>query len=130
FTGAVADAENYQDKLMQRFGKRFTQGEYIFREGDQGQEMYFIVSGAVTVYHQGRTLRELGAGEYFGEMAVLSEVRRAADAIVQSRQAEILRVSADNFATLLLQEPGVAMSLLREMARRYRRASGLDVPGQ
>jgi membrane protein len=130
FTGAVADTGNYHEKLMHRFGKRFRQGEYVFHEGDQGQEMYFIISGMVTVYHQGRAMREFGAGEYFGEMAVLSGARRAADAIVQSREAEVLLVSADNFGMLLQQEPGVAISFLREMARRYRQASGLDVPRQ
>lgn len=112
----------YLAKLMRLFGKTLVRGEYVFREGDQGLKMYYLVSGEVTVYHQGKPIRTFAAGEYFGEMAVLANAKRSADAIVQSEQAEILSISAENFETLLREEPPVAMSFLREMAQRLRQS--------
>ena len=111
------------EKLMRQFGKAPGQGEYVFREGDQGDEMYYIVSGAVSIYHQGTLIRHLGAGEYFGEMAVLASAERTADAVVQSEKAEILCISAANFETLLIEEPSIAMSFLRDMAQRLRQSN-------
>lgn len=115
----------YLDKLMRHFGQNFTQGDYVFREGEHGNEMYYIVSGAVTVYQDGKTIRQLHAGEYFGEMAVLANATRAADAIITSEHAQILRICSENIETLLIEEPRIAMSFLREMALRLRQASGM-----
>jgi membrane protein len=110
----------YLDKLMQHFGQVYRRGEPLFRAGDQGADMFYIISGNVTVYHGGHILREVGAGEYFGEMAMLANAERTSDAIVQSEQAEILSISAENIETLLREEPTVAMSFFREMAQRLR----------
>jgi membrane protein len=113
----------YTSKLMRQFGMTFKQGEYVFREGTQGQDMYYLVSGEVTVYHRDKVIRQLSAGEYFGEMAVLANDNRTADAIVSSEKAEILSISAENFETLLQGEPAVAMVFLRDMAQRLRQAN-------
>ncbi len=110
----------YAEKLMRQFGQEYRQGEAIFRSGDSGDALYYVVSGEVTIYHQGRTIRNLGAGEYFGEMAVLANAERTADAIVTSPMAHILSISAENFETLLRDEPEVALTFLREMAQRLR----------
>lgn len=118
----------YIDKLMHQFGKTYRHGEHVFREGDQGQEMYYLVSGQVKVCHQGKTIRMLSAGEYFGEMAVLANAARTADAVVESEAAQILSISADSFETLLREEPSVAMSFLREMAQRLRQSSFNTAP--
>jgi membrane protein len=120
----------YVDKLMRHFGMTFRQGEYVFREGSQGQEMYYLVSGEVSVYHQGKVMRQLTAGEYFGEMAVLANAARTTDAIVTSEKAQILAISAENFETLLREEPSVAMSFLRQMAQRLRQSSFKTETGQ
>jgi membrane protein len=115
----------YLDNLMDHFGKRFEQGDYVCREGEEGHEMYYIVSGVVTLYRNGMTLHEVHAGDYFGEMAVLADTPRAADCMVTSEHAQILSISAENIETLLMEEPRIAMTFLREMALRLRHASGL-----
>lgn len=122
--GEQALKPGYLDKLMQMFGRTYTQGEHIFRDGEAGHAMYYIVDGRVILYRHDRMLRELGSGEYFGEMAVLAQATRTADAVVISERARILAISADNIETLLLEEPRLAMSFLREMARRLRENSG------
>lgn len=115
----------YLDKLMQLFGRHYSRGEPVFQQGAVGHEMYYIIDGNATITLNGKTLRELGSGEYFGEMAVLANATRSTDAIVTSEHAQILAISAENIETLLLEEPRLAMSFLREMALRLRASSGL-----
>ena len=87
--------------------------------------MYYIVAGSVTIYMNDKPLRELGSGEYFGEMAVLANTPRTTDAIVMSERAQILAISGENIETLLTEEPRMAISFLREMALRLRENSGI-----
>src|SRR6185436_12438131 len=72
------DSEQLQEILF-LFRPRFASpGERLIRRGDWGDVMFFIVSGAVEVAVGGEKLR-LGAGEMFGEMALLGRTRRTAD---------------------------------------------------
>ena len=129
FSGAPHQI-GYLDKLMRHFGKDYWQGQYIFREGDKGNEMYYLLSGTVSILLDGLVVRQLNPGEYFGEMALLTNATRSMDAVVTSNHAEILRVSSKNMETLLIEEPRIAMSFLREMALRLRHASPPNAPAQ
>jgi membrane protein len=122
FSGTSHHA-GYLDKLMRHFGQDYWQGEYIFHEGDKGNEMYYLLSGTVSILLDGQVLRQVNAGEYFGEMALLTNATRSMDAAVTSNHAQILRVSSENMETLFIEEPRIAMSFLREMALRLRHAN-------
>lgn len=111
-----AIAPGYLDKLMQLFGRVYAKGEHIFRRGEVGRDMYYIVDGRVAIAMDGKTLSELGSGECFGEMAVFAGATRATDAIVVSELARVLAISADNIETLLREEPRLAMSFVRAVA--------------
>ncbi len=70
--------------------RRFSSGEVILREGDPGTSMYFLLRGRVRVVRQrgaasnnGVRLATLGAGTYFGEMAVLSGEPRTASVVAE-----------------------------------------------
>lgn len=125
FTGQALSAGGFSEKLMRRFGRELIQGEAVFREGDTGDDIYYLVSGQVEISRRSRLWRALGAGEYFGEMAVLTGAARAADAVVTSEHAQILRIPTENFETLLLAEPKIAMVFLRGMAQQLQQSSGL-----
>jgi len=120
----------YMDKLMQHFGKDYMQGQYVFHEGDQGHEMYYLRSGMVDILLNGEMVRRLSPGEYFGEMALLTNATRSMDAIVSTDHAEVLCISSENIETLLIEEPRIAMSFLREMALRLRQANTSITPSQ
>ncbi len=118
FEGVPEDNTHYLRELMGRFGQEFKKNDYIFRQGDSGYDLYYVVSGKIKLISNGRTIRTLKAGDYFGEMSLLTNKPRIADAVVESRLAEVVVVSAENVETLLLGEPKVAMNFLRVMAAR------------
>ncbi|MBZ0112906.1 MAG: cyclic nucleotide-binding domain-containing protein, partial [Thermoanaerobaculia bacterium] len=66
-----------EDDLLTRLGK----GELIFEEGDRGSHMYIIESGEVEIVKRAggreRQVAKLGAGNFFGEMAVLEAMPTA-----------------------------------------------------
>lgn len=127
---ASAHKTAYMDKLMQHFGRDYRQGQYVFHEGDKGHEMYYLRSGTVDILLNGEMVRRLSPGEYFGEMALLTNATRSMDAIVSTDHAEVLRISSENIETLLIEEPRIAMSFLREMALRLRQANTSITPSQ
>lgn len=112
------DKETYLQELMERYGKVYQRGEHIFRIDDASHDLYFLVSGQIRLMLGSRLLRELKPGDYFGEMAFLTQTPRVADAIVLSPEAKVIVVSAENIETLLLGEPRIAMSFLKQMAER------------
>jgi membrane protein len=118
FNESIPRSSSYTQKLMQRYGQLFKQGERIFSHGDITHKMYFIVSGQVQLMQQDLIIRTVEAGQYFGEMALLSNTPTIADAVVTSPEAEIILIYPDSIETLLLDEPKVAMRFLRQMAAR------------
>ncbi len=75
-----------EDTLFQRFGKEFPKGTVLFREGEPGKEMFVLQAGRVvitkTVRDEQKMLAVLGPGEFFGEMALISNKPRNATATV------------------------------------------------
>src|SRR5450830_74796 len=118
FNGIPQPASAYKQELMQRFGKNYQQGEYIFNHGDSTHCLFYVVSGQVQLVQHGKVMRTIEAGDYFGEMAMLSNLPSIADAVVQSEIANVVVIYPDTIETLLLDEPKVAMKFLRQMATR------------
>jgi CRP-like cAMP-binding protein len=59
-------------------GLQFAAGAVIVRQGEEGDYFYVVVDGEVEVSRYGRRLARRGAGEYFGEVALLRRVTRTA----------------------------------------------------
>jgi len=57
---------------------RFSKGEVVFHQGDLGDNVYIIEKGECEVVREEQHVADLGAGDYFGEMAVLGNVSRNA----------------------------------------------------
>ena len=58
-------------------------GDEIIRQGDKGNDFFIIQEGFVLVQVNGEVVTELGSGAYFGELALLSNQRRAATVIAK-----------------------------------------------
>ena len=95
-------------------------GHVIFSEGDAGDSMFYIISGAVTLTRGSQVLRVMKPGEYFGEMAMLLKTTRTATAVVAEPDTQLVAISAANMDAVLRQNPKVVLALLEEMAQRLK----------
>jgi CRP-like cAMP-binding protein len=99
----------------------FPRGKLIFAEGNPGDKLYFIIKGSIRVSKKIRAgneqvLATLQAGEFFGEMALIDEVGRSADAWAEET-SELISISKNDFATLIFREKEIATSLLWNIIR-------------
>jgi len=81
-------------------------GKTIFRLGDPGDALFIVARGAVEVLNDktGQTLAELGAGQAFGEMALLSGGTRTATVRAKS-DSHLLVIGKADFDRLLAEDP-------------------------
>lgn len=97
----------------------------LFREYDPADALFIIVSGRVKVYCSDNTGRDIvintqGAGDYFGELALLEQSLRSASVrtIDESCFCVVLK---DDFDRLLEQHPGIVRTMLKNLARQIRK---------
>ncbi len=109
---------NYIEALMTRYGLTLKQNDHVFERGDTQRNLYYLAEGEVNLVNNGAIVRELSAGDYFGELAMLTNQPTKSDAVVSSNQARIIVVYAENIDTMLADDPKIAMQLLRRMAGR------------
>jgi CPA1 family monovalent cation:H+ antiporter len=99
----------------------FLPGERIIRAGDQGDRMYFIASGIVDVLVAPNPVR-LKSGDFFGEMALLTDNPRNAD-VVSAGYTNMLELRRRDFATLLRTNPDMRQNI--ERVARARQAQNI-----
>ena len=109
------------DPLHPRFGRDFSAGEVLFREGERGEEMYVIQSGLVRIVKrvggEYRSLATLGRGEFIGEMAILNGRPRTATALVLE-DARCLVIDAATLEQMIADNTEIALRLVKKLARR------------
>ncbi|HBO84861.1 MAG: hypothetical protein A2073_04660 [Deltaproteobacteria bacterium GWC2_42_11] len=96
-------------------------GETLFRQGDRGDSCFFIKSGKVDIMifedSREKKVSTLGAGDFFGEMSLLTGEPRKATAIA-SGDCELVVLDHHGFKDILLKEPQVVEKLADTLARR------------
>jgi CRP-like cAMP-binding protein len=108
--------------------KRFSAGQVIVREGDRPDGLYVIRNGRATVLTGaaqaaatdgagGTPLTTLGAGEVFGEMALLTDSPRTATVVAET-DVIAWRLSRTRFEALLDHERDIARSIERSLSHR------------
>ncbi len=119
-------------RLFRRFGRFYPQGQYVCTEGEEGREMFYILSGKVQVEKKSgeinKPLMEMGPGDYFGEMAALIESPRTAS-VRTLTDCDIAVIDSGTFRELIKHYGNVAILILKEMSLRVknttRRLEGL-----
>lgn len=96
-------------------------GHVLFREGDIGDRLYFILEGKVRISREVAGMGEealavLAAGSAFGEMALIDEVPRSADAIVHE-DTRLLVLSKEAMQDLLFLHKDLAYEILWNIVR-------------
>jgi CRP-like cAMP-binding protein len=100
----------------------FDAGRTIVRQGEVGTGFFLIASGQANVVRGGRTIAELGPGQFFGELSLLDQQPRIAN-VVAATAVECLALASWDFEAILASQPGVALAILRGVARRLRSVS-------
>jgi CRP/FNR family transcriptional regulator, cyclic AMP receptor protein len=118
-----ADLQSFAELVRER---SYPRGSVIVFEEDPGDALYVVAAGQVKVVLVAEDGREvilsvLGPGSFFGEMAILDEGPRSAH-VIAMEESNLLILRRDDFHARLRAMPEVAISLLKEISRRLRRA--------
>lgn len=117
--------------------RQFLKDEVIFDKGDEGQAIYIVIEGSVLIWPQGRPvdgqLIELGPGTFFGDLALLDDTVRSAQARAAVNTTLAVFFRAD-FMSLLeshgLIATKISLQLARHIGRRLREQHNIAVSGQ
>lgn len=121
--------------------RSFGSGRVIFHHGDPGGLLYIIIKGKVKITHsttegQEALLAIMGAGDFFGELALLDDTPRSATAEAVS-ETETLTLHREEFIQFIRGNPDFALHVLHTLAQHIRRLNSqlsdvffLDLPAR
>lgn len=93
------------------------EGKVLTEEGDRGREFFVLVEGSVEVTRGGKQVNTLGAGDFLGEMALVSDHPRVAT-ITTTSPVRALVITDRHFRALLERSPELQRKVFRAMADR------------
>ena len=96
-------------------------GEVLAKQGATGLEFFFIVEGKAKVEKNGKFIRQLSGGDFFGEIALIDGKRRAATVTAETDMT-VLIVYKKSFSHLLDTIPGLQEKILLALCDYVRRA--------
>jgi len=106
------------DALAERFEtERFDEGHRFVAEGRSGYAFYVLDQGRVSVSQEGREIRVLGPGDFFGEIAILGTGRRTAT-VTATEPGQVWTLFGTSFRELQSARPDVAEALQTAMSDR------------
>jgi CRP-like cAMP-binding protein len=97
-------------------------GELLFREGDQGDDMFAVVEGEIELIRDGTVVETVGAGGILGELALIDPAPRSAGARVRTA-ARVVRIDKRQFTFLVHEHPTFALQVMTVMAERLRKTN-------
>jgi CRP/FNR family cyclic AMP-dependent transcriptional regulator len=131
FLRSVPIFSELEDSELVKIGKlgvrkKFKKGSIILLEEETGSALFVIASGKVKVVRADDDGREvilaiLGESDFFGEMAILDGLSRSAS-VVATTKSEVFMIHRNDFLRLLHDYPTLAVSLLKELTLRLRKA--------
>ncbi len=99
--------------------RTFLAGETIFRQGEPGDTLLFVLSGAVSIVKDGIEIAGGGNGEFYGEMSLLENSPRFASVIANTK-CEAIEYNLEEFLKLTRSEPEFAVAVMRNLSRKLR----------
>jgi CRP/FNR family transcriptional regulator, cyclic AMP receptor protein len=114
-----------QTRLLSRYGRRFSAGTVLFRDGEPATEAFLLQDGRVRLLKQAgrmeRSLRVVRPGDLFGESALLKGAARSSTAVALD-DGVALAFDHATFEQVLATSPEVAGRVLGQLIRRMRDA--------
>lgn len=92
-------------------------GRVLTREGRRGREFFVLVDGTVSVTRAGKKLADLGAGDWFGEIAILTHTPRTAT-VTASSPVRVLVITDRAFRRVVESMPRIAFKVLASVGQR------------
>jgi CRP-like cAMP-binding protein len=92
-------------------------GQVLTAEGDSGREFFVLVDGAADVRRNGRKVSALGSGDFFGEIALVSDRPRTAT-VTTTVPVRLLVVTDRAFRELMRKVPSIQLKVLTALADR------------
>src|SRR5919204_821506 len=114
--------EQHLDTLSRTFTARtFDAGQEITHEGSGGAAFFVIEDGEAVVSVGGEERRTLGAGDYFGEVALIDDTGGGRTATITAKsEVRCYGLAPWQFRPLVEENASIAWPLLQQMARRLR----------
>ncbi|HVE93351.1 MAG TPA: cyclic nucleotide-binding domain-containing protein [Acidimicrobiales bacterium] len=97
----------------------YSPGQAIVTEGSPGGPFFLVVEGNAKVQLNGKTLRKLGPGDYFGEIALIDRGERTATILAESHVKALAMASWD-FLAICEQDFKVAHKVMMGLCQRVR----------
>jgi CRP/FNR family cyclic AMP-dependent transcriptional regulator len=94
------------------------EGKVLAREGDLGSEFFVIVDGEVAVTKDGRDLRRLGAGDFFGEIALIWDSPRRTATVTAATPLRFFVLTRQAFRSLIDHHPDIERNVLEALEER------------
>jgi len=115
--------EIIHSKELQRYLKTYQKGDTLFSEGDDSQDLYFLVSGHLQVLKGDKKIAEITEpGALFGELSFLLGAKRTAT-VQAENEVKVLRIPKKEVSTFLKDFPSVAEKITEIIARRLDESS-------
>lgn len=102
---------------------RLEKGRLLTRQGEPGRDVMLILEGSADVLRDGTKVAELGPGDFFGELAVLSGAPRTADVIATSDMV-VETLNRREFMSLLDESAAIAKKILVGAVKRLHDLDG------
>jgi CRP/FNR family cyclic AMP-dependent transcriptional regulator len=93
------------------------EGSALTREGQPGREFFVLIEGTVEVTQDGEEIARLGAGDWFGEIALLTKASRTAT-VTAASPVRVLVVTDRAFRQVLETTPSIAVKMLERVGER------------
>ena len=110
----IMDLDNLIKALKKRVMKK---SETIIKQGEIGDKFYLIGSGAVAVVINSKKVAELGSGDFFGEMALVTDLPRTAT-VTCLDAGELFVLYKKDFKKILLSNPKIANIINDVLSKR------------
>ena len=93
------------------------EGTVLTREGERGREFFVLIEGTVAVTRNGETIGELGAGDWFGEISLLTQMPRTAT-VTATAPLRVLVITDRAFRRVVEAMPSIALKVLETVGER------------
>jgi CRP-like cAMP-binding protein len=107
---------------------RCGKSKVVVQEGDQGDALYLVIEGDLSVVKgmgtpQEIPLARIGANDFFGEMALFDREPRSASVLAEG-DASLLRIEGDSFTRLMKRHPAIPINICLVFSQRTRALHG------